>query len=134
MFPFERDDESGIPLWMQLRNRLVYLISSDYYRPGDQLPTIHEMAIDLSINYNTVSKVYTSLANDGYIVSKRGVGAFVRGVPGGESGERADAVRNALDECIAALTDLGLSRADIALSMRKRLRQLEDECGEKSAR
>lgn len=125
MFPFERDDESGIPLWMQLRNRLAYLISSGHYQPGDQLPTIHEMAIDLSINYNTVSKVYTSLANDGYIVSKRGVGAFVKGLEAQAGREQADAVRHALDECVAALTDLGLSHQDIEMSMKRYLRELE---------
>ena len=129
MFPFEKNEESGIPLWVQLRNRLVYLINSGHYRPGDQLPTIHEMATDLSINYNTVSKVYTSLANDGYITSKRGVGAFVNGFDAGESKEQSDAIEQALDECIAALTDLGLSHRDVEAAMRTRVRKLEQETG-----
>ncbi|MBC5585587.1 GntR family transcriptional regulator [Eggerthella guodeyinii] len=129
MFHFEKNEESRVPLWMQLRNRLVYLINSGHYQPGDQLPTIHEMAIDLSINYNTVSKVYTSLANDGYITSKRGVGAFVNGFDAGESREQADAIEQALDECIAALTDIGLSNRDIEAAMRTRVRKLEQEAG-----
>ena len=129
MIPFEKNEESGIPLWVQLRNRLVYLINSGHYRPGDQLPTIHEMATDLSINYNTVSKVYTSLANDGYITSKRGVGAFVNGFDAGESKEQSDAIEQALDECIAALTDLGLSHRDVEAAMRTRVRKLEQETG-----
>jgi len=129
VFHFEKNEESRVPLWMQLRNRLVYLINSGHYQPGDQLPTIHEMAIDLSINYNTVSKVYTSLANDGYITSKRGVGAFVNGFDAGESREQADAIEQALDECIAALTDIGLSNRDIEAAMRTRVRKLEQEAG-----
>lgn len=129
MFHFEKNEESRVPLWMQLRNRLVYLINSGHYQPGDQLPTIHELAIDLSINYNTVSKVYTSLANDGYITSKRGVGAFVNGFDAGESREQADAIEQALDECIAALTDIGLSNRDIEAAMRTRVRKLEQEAG-----
>lgn len=129
MFHFEKNEESRVPLWMQLRNRLVYLINSGHYQPGDQLPTIHEMAIDLSINYNTVSKVYTSLANDGYITSKRGVGAFVNGFDAGESKEQSDAIEQALDECIAALTDLGLSHRDVEAAMRTRVRKLEQETG-----
>lgn len=129
MFHFEKNEESRVPLWMQLRNRIVYLINSGHYQPGDQLPTIHEMAIDLSINYNTVSKVYTSLANDGYITSKRGVGAFVNGFDAGESREQSDAIEQALDECIAALTDIGLSSCDIEAAMRTRVRRLEQEAG-----
>ena len=114
MFPFEKNEESGIPLWVQLRNRLVYLINSGHYRPGDQLPTIHEMATDLSINYNT---------------SKRCVGAFVNGFDAGESKEQSDAIEQALDECIAALTDLGLSHRDVEAAMRTRVRKLEQETG-----
>ena len=129
MFPFEKNEESGIPLWVQLRNRLVYLINSGHYRPGDQLPTVRGLAADVEVNYNTVSKVYTSLANDGYITSKRGVGAFVNGFDAGESKEQSDAIEQALDECIAALTDLGLSHRDVEAAMRTRVRKLEQETG-----
>ena len=38
------DDDSGIPIWLQLRNRLIYLITSGYYATGDKLPTVREMA------------------------------------------------------------------------------------------
>ena len=125
MFEFSKDEESGVPLWVQLRNRVVFLINSGAYAPGDQLPTIHELASQLSINYNTVSKVYTSLANDGYITAKRGVGAFVNGYDGEEAEAQSDAVGQALSECVAALTDLGLSHADIEAAMRSHLRKLE---------
>ena len=73
--------------------------------------------------------MYTSLANDGYITSKRGVGAFVNGFDAGESREQADAIEQALDECIAALTDIGLSNRDIEAAMRTRVRKLEQEAG-----
>ncbi len=129
MFPFERDEESGVPLWVQLRNRIVYLIGSGYYHAGDQLPTTHELAVDVGINYNTVNKVYTSLAHDGYITSKRGVGAFVNALEPDVGAEQADAIREVLDECVAALSDLGLSRDDIERSMKMYLRKLEQERG-----
>ena len=128
-FVFEMDESSGVPLWVQLRNRIVYLINSGYYRPGDQLPTIHTMASELSINYNTVSKVYTSLANDGYIRTKRGAGAFVRGFDDEGAHEQSSAVERALDECIAACTDLGLSLQDIQDAMQARIRRIEQERG-----
>ena len=129
MFPFEVDTTTDVPLWVQLRQRLIYLINSGYFKPGDQLPTVRGLASEISINYNTVSKVYTSLANDGYITSKRGVGAFVNGFDAGESKEQSDAIEQALDECIAALTDLGLSHRDVEAAMRTRVRKLEQETG-----
>ena len=65
-----------IPLWLQLRNRLVYLISSGQIAAGEKLPTVRELAVDLQIHYNTVGKVYQDLEKDGYITSKRGRGTF----------------------------------------------------------
>ena len=38
MFPFEVDSTTDVPLWVQLRQRLIYLINSGYFKPGDQLP------------------------------------------------------------------------------------------------
>lgn len=73
----EIDQNSGIPIWLQLRNRLIYLIRSGRFQEGDRLPTIHQMAVDLGINFNTVSKVYSDLENDGYLASYRGKGTFV---------------------------------------------------------
>ena len=74
---FELDEKSSIPIWLQLKNRFIYLITSGYYKPGDQLPTVRGLAADVEVNYNTVSKVYMSLEQDGYIQSKRRQGAFV---------------------------------------------------------
>lgn len=71
--------------------------------PGDQLPTVRGLAAEVEVNYNTVSKVYQSLEEDGYIVSKRRLGAFVADVsdkPGrlgrGDGGDRHGRVPQAL--------------------------------------
>lgn len=74
---FKLDENSNMPIWLQLKKRFIYLITSGYYMPGDQLPTIRGLAADIEINYNTVSKVYQSLEEDGFIESKRRQGAFV---------------------------------------------------------
>lgn len=125
MFPFEMDEESGVPLWVQLRNRLVYLINSGYFKAGDKLPTVHAMASELSINYNTVNKVYMSLASDGYITSKRGVGAVVNGQDPEEGAENALAVEQIMRDCVAACTDLGLSLEDVEKAMQRYIRREE---------
>ena len=74
---FKIDDNSGIPVWIQVRRRLIYCITSGYYSQGEQLPTVRELAVLLDINYNTVNKVYQDLERDGFIVTKRGKGTFV---------------------------------------------------------
>ena len=69
MFPFEVDPASDLPLWVQLRNRIAYLINDGTLAPGDKLPTVRGLASGISINYNTVNKAYLSLVSDGYLES-----------------------------------------------------------------
>lgn len=110
---FELDDSSSIPVWLQLKNRFIYLITSGFYLPGDQLPTVRGLAAEVEVNYNTVSKVYQSLEEDGYIVSKRRQGAFVADVsdkPGVDAAVVAEAVTV---EYLKRCQELGLSLEDI---------------------
>ena len=66
---FEFDEASDLPMWVQLRNRIAYLIASGYYKPGEKLPTVRKYAADLRIAYNTVSKAYMGLERDGYVTT-----------------------------------------------------------------
>lgn len=129
MFSFEMDNESGVPLWVQLKSRLVYLINSGYYKAGDQLPTVHAAASELSINYNTVNKVYVSLMHDGYITSIRGRGAFVNDLDHEETDDHERAVEAILEDCLAACGDLGLSMGDVEKALRKLIRKKERQRG-----
>ena len=110
---FELDAASSIPVWLQLKNRFIYLITSGFYLPGDQLPTVRGLAAQVEVNYNTVSKVYQSLEEDGYIISKRRQGAFVADVsdkPGVDAAVTAEIVTA---EYLQRCTELGLSLEDI---------------------
>lgn len=77
---FQVDEHSGVPIWLQIRKRLVYLITSHKYECGERLPSVREMSVKLGVNYNTVNKVYQDLERDGYIVTKRGKGSYVADV------------------------------------------------------
>lgn len=125
---FAVDEDSGIPIWIQLRNRLMYLIDSNYYSEGDRLPTVRSLAADINVNYHTVNKVYTSLEYDGYISSKRGRGAFVcRKAKSRSKTMPGDAI---LSEGIRQCRELGMSFDDIKIhftSVLETARALADE-------
>lgn len=113
MFPFEVDTTTDVPLWVQLRQRLIHLINTGYFKPGDQLPTVRGLAAEVEVNYNTVSKVYMSLEQDGYIQSKRRQGAFVLDVsdkPGVSISSTAEIVTS---EYLKRCFELGMSLEDI---------------------
>lgn len=115
------DSDSGIPLWLQLRNRIIYLIASGYFEPGDKLPTVRELAVDLGVNYNTISKVYQDIERDGYIVSKRGRGTFVAQRDSDTLESAVSEVDFLIDDFIRQCRELGVPRHDIAMLVKKRL-------------
>ena len=123
-FPFEVDHDSTLPPWLQLRKRLVFLIDSGYYKPGDQLPKIRELAVEISINFNTVNKAYLSLQSDGYLKSIRGKGMFVADpLPGNEARASGD-LEAVLDDCLHACKSMGLTYEEAADQMRARAKML----------
>lgn len=123
-FPFEVDPDSSLPPWLQLRKRLVFLIDSGYYKPGDQLPKIRELAVEISINFNTVNKAYLSLQSDGYLKSIRGKGMFVADpLPGNEAGSAED-LEAVLDDCLHACKSMGLTYEEAAEQMVLRAKML----------
>lgn len=74
---FHIDEASGVPLWIQIRKRLVFLITSGRFARGERLPSVRELSVHFGVNYNTVNKVYQDLERDGYIFTKRGLGTYV---------------------------------------------------------
>ncbi|MDR1082289.1 MAG: GntR family transcriptional regulator [Coriobacteriales bacterium] len=121
---FEIDTTSDVPLWVQLRQRLVHLINNGHYKPGDQLPTVRGLASELSINYNTVNKAYLSMIQDGYITSTRGRGVFVSAISEADE-ELVLEAEGLLDELIEAFRGLGFSSWEVRKLFAKRLHSLD---------
>lgn len=121
------DDDSGIPIWLQLRNRLIYLITSGQFSAGDRLPTMRELAVEVGINYNTVSKVYQDIERDGYIVSYRGKGTFVSDEYLKNEHAAINEADSLADDFIRQCRELGVPRQDIVGLVERRLRVSTDE-------
>ena len=117
MFPFEVDSTTDVPLWVQLRQRLIYLINSGYFKPGDQLPTVRGLAADVEVNYNTVSKVYINLEHDGYVESVRGRGVFVRDIGKLAADDVQSIADTEIEESIKRCLALGMTLDEIMLRM-----------------
>mgnify|MGYP000308589060 CR=1 FL=1 len=126
---FEIDESSGLPVWVQLRNRFVYLIKTGHYQPGDQLPSVRTLAAEAAINYNTVNKAYLSLVSDGYLESTRGRGVFVRDLDAEMDEEYTKDVDGIMSDCVAACRDLGLSLDDVQKCMIKKIKQIKKDEG-----
>src|SRR5687768_2928746 len=72
------DSRDPTPIYAQLERGLRAAIAAGRLRQGDQLPTVRQLAVDLSVNANTVARVYADLEKNGILETRRGVGSFVR--------------------------------------------------------
>jgi GntR family transcriptional regulator len=74
---FTLDLGSGVPFYRQIIDRVKSAIATGELEPGDRLPTVRQLAVDLSINPNTVSRAYTELELTGLVETQMGSGTFV---------------------------------------------------------
>jgi GntR family transcriptional regulator len=75
------DPRDSTPIYAQLERGVRAAIATGRLRPGDQLPTVRQMAVELQVNANTVARVYAELERSGVIETKRGVGSFIAASP-----------------------------------------------------
>src|SRR6478609_9009985 len=75
------DSRDPTPIYAQLDRALRAAIATGRLEPGDQLPTVRQLAVDLRINANTVARVYLDLERAGVLETRRGVGSFVKASP-----------------------------------------------------
>lgn len=81
MSVFSIDPRDPTPIYAQIERGLRAAIATSRLRPGDQLPTVRQLAVDLRVNANTVARVYAELERSGVIETKRGVGSFISATP-----------------------------------------------------
>lgn len=76
-FRFALDLHSGVPVYRQLIDQVRVGIASGLLATGDQLPTVRQLAVDLSINPNTVMRAYRELELGGLLETHQGTGTFI---------------------------------------------------------
>jgi GntR family transcriptional regulator len=75
------DPHDSTPIYAQLERGVRAAIATGRLKPGDQLLTVRQMAVELRVNANTVARVYAELERAGVIETKRGVGSFISASP-----------------------------------------------------
>jgi GntR family transcriptional regulator len=84
----ELDFRSGIPIYLQVVERFKEFIASGRLAPGDQLPTVRSLALELRVNFNTVARAYRILDEVGIISTQQGRGTYVMNNPPPEVSEK----------------------------------------------
>jgi GntR family transcriptional regulator len=108
------DPTSGVPIYLQIVQQIRSAAATGVLEEGEALPSVRELAVELAVNPNTVSKAYRELQREGVISVARGSGTYVSTAP--PSIPRAEAavrVRSAARRVAAEAYSLGVSRREL---------------------
>ncbi len=114
------DEASGVAFYRQIILEIERAIVSGRMKPGDRLPTIRSLAIELKMNPNTIAKAYAELEFRGLVKTQVGSGTFVSSALGGDDDERLARIDETVARCVRELEALGVPRSDIPDLFRSR--------------
>ena len=125
--PLRIDLNSSIPVYRQIVDGLRILLVNGELNPGDSMPSVRRLALDLGVHFNTVAEAYRTLAEEGWLAIGRRTGARVveRATPNRADPQSGEAFQRRLRELIAEQQSRGVTRERIARELRRLADTLE---------
>jgi GntR family transcriptional regulator len=116
------DPRDATPIYAQLERGLRAAIATGRLAPGEQLPTVRQLAVELRVNANTVARVYAELERAGVIETRRGVGSFINATPAQAHPPREEErrLRAFVTRVLADADAAGFSVDDVVAALRER--------------
>ena len=120
--PLTLDTASGLPIYRQIVDWVKVRVAGGHLDPGEQLPTVRQMAVDLNVNYNTVARAYLELEHLGQVHTLRGKGTFIadREVPEDEL-VRSAKRRELVTEFVSKAAEFGFSLEELQAELAERV-------------
>jgi GntR family transcriptional regulator len=117
------DPRSSLPIYAQLVDRVKHMVATGSLKPGDQLPTVRQLGVDLRVNPNTIARAYTELAHQGIISSQQGKGTYVAYQPNvaAVSRLREDRLRALVGNVVLEVLSLGYEPRELQDSLQSEL-------------
>jgi GntR family transcriptional regulator len=117
---FRLDSSSGVPFYRQIIDQVLLAVADGRLRAGTQLPTVRQLAVDLSVNLNTIAKAYREMEIRGIVQTQQGTGTFIAARSGAKTRERRKALHDLVDRVIANGEALGIPMEDLVEALVER--------------
>ena len=111
------------PIYLQIMEAVKKGAVRGVHAPGEQLPSVRDMAVTMGVNPNTMARAYQELEREGFVETRRGEGSFVTGDSARIDDERRRLADAARQQFAALIRDLGLT----TLQTRALLEQINQE-------
>ena len=120
---FRLDLTSGVPVYRQIIDQVHAARAAGTARPGDQLPTVRQLAVDLAINPNTVMRAYRELELTGAIETQQGTGTFLTDAKAEQSKAERD---RQLDRLVSEFVARAGREGFTVKELRSRLKEVQE--------
>jgi len=111
---FALDNSNGAPIYRQIIQQIEYAILSGRMRPGDRLPTIRSLAVELKTNPNTIARAYGELEIRGILATQVGSGTYIADKkPVVEDDSLNRKIREVLSRFVQEMRDLGVEKREL---------------------
>lgn len=115
------DTKSGVPFYRQIIEQVRFAVARGDLQPGDRLPTVRQLAVDLSINPNTVIRAYREMEIEGVLDTQQGSGTFVSNHrPDIDRLERQRMLDQILTDMLARASSYGFTLDEVLEGLRQR--------------
>jgi GntR family transcriptional regulator len=119
-FRFLLNEHSGVPVYRQLMDQVHGALAAAKLKPGDQLPTIRQVAVDLAINPNTVTRAYREMEIRGLLETQQGTGTFIADQqPETDTRARTKQLEQLVTEMVARAGASGLTTNELIEALKK---------------
>jgi GntR family transcriptional regulator len=119
-FSFRLDDRSGVPVYRQLIDQVQGAIAAGVLKPGEQLPTVRLVAVELAINPNTVLRAYREMEIRGILDTQQGTGTFIADRPAeAPSDHRERQINQLVNEFISRAGAAGMTVDELIDALRQ---------------
>ena len=117
---FRVDTATGVPFYRQIIDQVLLAVADGRLKAGSKLPTVRQLAVDLSVNFNTVARAYREMEIRGIVETQQGTGTFIAARQAKRSSERRKALVDLADRCVASATSLGIPLEELISALMER--------------
>ena len=123
------DLHSRVPIYIQIVERVKHNLAIGELAPGEQLPTVRQLAHDLRVNFNTVARAYSLLNDAGIVSTQQGRGTYARERPEGRAlvQMRSEKLRALVGHAVVEALSLGYGSVEIRDAIDDAIKRMEKE-------
>jgi GntR family transcriptional regulator len=125
----EIDFRSGIPIYLQVVERIKERLAAGQLKPGDQLPTVRSLALELRVNFNTIARAYRIMDESGIISTQQGRGTYILEIPTPQVSDsiRLKALQDLTQRYITDAERLGASPEELQEVLNRQVTQWKEK-------